>query len=46
MVLDQNLNSENGKRTFEINKTNVSKGIYILSLENNDKTSNKKIVFE
>jgi hypothetical protein len=46
IILDQDLNGENGKRTFEINKTNVSKGIYILSLENNDKTSNKKIVFE
>ena len=45
VVFKQLLNSFNSKRVFEINKTGINRGIYILSLKNENTILNKKIIF-
>ena len=46
IVYQQSLNSSNKNRVYEINKTEINSGIYILSLKNNKTILNKKLVFD
>ena len=46
IVYQQSLNSSNNNRVYEINKTGINSGIYILTLKNNNIIMNKKVVFD